>query len=95
MKSIAKPLNDQSEYLNAYPNPATEKLTVDFHALKDSRIKIKLTDILGNVALLDNDFTKQSSFIKEYNMTPISKGIYFLSVEGEGMKSKVIRVIVE
>ena len=71
-------INDaQSAQLTAYPNPATDVLTIDMTSIPEDNYEIKLLDLSGKIIMKDmvSDLTKHN-----INISDLSQGIYVLSV---------------
>ncbi len=81
--------------LNAYPNPTSGKLNVKFNAASDSYYKLKVVDMIGREILNIDTKAQEGENIQELDLTHVSKGIYLLSIEGEGIGKETLRVIVQ
>ncbi len=67
---------------SVYPNPANEKLSVNFIVKKENTVTIKMIDVLGNdVAQLVNERFAIGEYRQSLNIpSKISKGLYFVKV---------------
>ena len=69
---------------NAYPNPASKILNIQFQLKSTSRIKVELTDVLGKEvsAMYDNILNEGDQKI-EFDVNGLTKGIYFIRFSSE------------
>jgi choice-of-anchor B domain-containing protein len=77
--------------LKAYPNPFTQSLNVDFQL--DKNVKnpsIKILNTLGQVVASQNLQNTEGSVSLGLDLT---RGVYFVKIEGEGKASRVVRVV--
>jgi len=90
--------DDEEETLNpvsVYPNPTHGKLNISFVADKSEKYVFRIADILGHVLLTESVSVPAGNNQKEFDLTNVSKGIYFLQVEQECKQNSVYRIIVE
>ncbi len=68
--------------LTVYPNPASEKINVNFSVRKDNQVSVKLIDVLGNeVATIFNDRLNAGDYKQNLSIpTRVTKGLYFVKV---------------
>ncbi|MCF8226726.1 MAG: DUF362 domain-containing protein [Bacteroidales bacterium] len=67
--------------VKTYPNPATERFSIEFELHKESNIEIRLTDLSGRtVRILDDRMVPAGTFTREYNTGDLPPGIYLCSV---------------
>ncbi len=66
--------------INAYPNPASDNITIELNAQKTSTIKLQLVDVTGKLIKEINAGDIQGNYKHTINTAGISKGIYFLKV---------------
>jgi len=64
--------------LNVYPNPATDKLTINYDKLTSSGIYARVVDLFGNV-LLDREITNGFDQKTELDISGIRNGLYILN----------------
>lgn len=74
---------------SVYPNPFKNRITI---ASKTTVQKATITDVLGKTVLIE---TNTSEGITEINLETLSKGIYFLTLEGDSKQKKTIKLIKE
>ncbi len=77
-----------------YPNPATSKLHVSFTSLKAIRYEFHLLDISGRNVLQLKSTSQSGENSIELNIEKLSKGIYQLVFEQNGMR-EVKKLVVE
>jgi hypothetical protein len=76
----------------AYPNPATSFLLVSLGSYAEKELTISLIDVIGAVKKQQHGtFPNQALF----NVDDLTPGIYFLRVDGKGIRSKTLKVVVE
>jgi hypothetical protein len=71
----------QQNQLIISPNPATDKITISFAATTDENVTIKIYSITGEVVFAEENKTGNNNFNKTIDVTGLSNGIYFLSVQ--------------
>jgi len=80
--------------LNAYPNPFTDDLTVNFTSYENKTITYTLFDMMGNQVAKENVSAHKGDNEFKINTDGISKGVYFINLSGnEGKKTSTIKVI--
>ncbi len=81
--------------VSAFPNPTSGKLTVSFYTESKSKITLKVIDLLGKSILTNRVDSVEGENTKSLDLSYISKGMYFLTIEIEGIEAKTLRVVVE
>ncbi len=68
--------------LSVYPNPANDKINVNFVVKKEGNVAIRLLDVLGNdVALLASDKYSVGDYRQSFAVpAKVTKGLYFVKV---------------
>ncbi len=68
--------------LSVYPNPANDKINVNFVVKKESNVLIRLLDVLGNdVAVLVSDKYSVGEYRQSFGVPArVTKGLYFVKV---------------
>ena len=74
--------------VNLMPNPASEQLTINTSGVHNA--SAKMIDVLGNVVMLEA-ITGNS---KTINVKKFKNGIYFLTINAEGIKPVTRRVLI-
>lgn len=72
-----------------YPNPFQDVISIKSNSLVK---KISVVDILGKTVLVKANGAES---IKEINLQALSKGLYFLTLEGDANQKKIIKLIKE
>ena len=78
----------------AYPNPASEIITVMFDHSGSDYVTFELIDMIGNPLKTWTEPIESFSFKKEFSLADISNGIYFIRVT-DGNQTFVKKIIVE
>jgi len=77
----------------AFPNPATDKVTVSYHGFENSLISLKLFDLLGQ-EILFKQFQTTSNPQTTLDISAINSGVYLLNLTnektGERMNGKIV-----
>lgn len=85
-----------SNSLSVFPNPATEKLNVNFVVKKDNMVVVKMMDVLGNdVAILFSEKLPTGEY--KYSLpipSRVNKGLYFVKVS-VGTEAAIKRISVQ
>jgi plastocyanin len=68
--------------LSVFPNPANDKINVNFVVKKESNVVIRLLDVLGNdVSVLVNDKYSVGEYRQSFAVpSRVTKGLYFVKV---------------
>jgi PKD repeat protein len=70
-----------NDFINAYPNPTTGTLQVEFDLPKDGDYELSIANVLGQTVYSDKlHIAGQTTH--SINMSGFGKGIYFLSIKG-------------
>jgi len=80
---------------NVYPNPTTGKITLTFNANGDSKYRIKVSDVLGNVLKTDWVIAVEGFNSKEISLENFTQGIYFVALQFEEKTEKTLRIILQ
>ncbi|MBL0102325.1 MAG: T9SS type A sorting domain-containing protein [Bacteroidetes bacterium] len=80
---------------DVYPNPTSGELNVRIDASENGNVLIKLTDLPGNVLLTRKESVTKGDNYLDFDLADFAKGMYFLTVEGDGMEVRTVRIIVE
>jgi len=75
--------------MKAYPNPASDFITIESSDDTQKELTVELSDIQGKVYLIE----KYTATKKKVNLEHFSKGIYFLNVKSEGKTIKSFKII--
>lgn len=76
------------ESTSVYPNPSNDVVNIS----STSKIKfVQIFDVLGKNVFTQEDSTGNG--IQKMNLTSLSKGVYFIKLEGEQNQTKTIKLI--
>ena len=78
--------------LAIYPNPVRSTLTAEMYRLQSEIVRIQIVDVTGRVIQSLNIATKSGNNVFELNTNNLSKGNYFMIVEGA---SKEVRQFIK
>jgi|GEM_PF-3548916 len=78
--SIAPPFSITQNY----PNPFNAETKIEFYVPYESRIKLKVYNILGEVVenLIDSEYS-EGKYTHRWNASSFPSGIYFIQIEGD------------
>ncbi|MCE3295672.1 MAG: hypothetical protein K0R65_1386 [Crocinitomicaceae bacterium] len=78
--------------LSVYPNPAKDKVSVNFNVSKEAAVKIELTDLAGKVVSSKTMTASEGAHSVELETRNVSNGVYVLNLvtEGEISSHKVV-----
>ncbi len=80
--------------LNAYPNPAKDRLTIVYNSLTE--VEVVMTNILGQeVKRIKGDTSTKGVQHSVIDLTSVSKGVYFISIDNGKAVSNVLKVVVQ
>lgn len=91
-QSLQKKEGQSFDNFEVYPNPAVDKVNVKFKN-DGGEIKIKLYDAQGQVLLADQYKNSDKEFNREFELSELPKGIYFLHIE-QCKKSEVKKLVI-
>jgi len=71
--------------LNAYPNPASDIVTVNFEALQGAEMMMRLTDLSGKTVMtFENEKLSKGSFQKQIDVSKLPVGSYLMKFQMDG-----------
>jgi hypothetical protein len=75
-----------NEVESVYPNPATDRIKIQYKAAENGIVKIRLMSIEGKAILVSSYNAKQGSQIVDVDLPEnnLAKGLYVLEVESDG-----------
>jgi hypothetical protein len=78
-----------------YPNPATDRINLNFSLLEDSDVNVYVYDMTGNIVKAESYGTIQKSNQNtSIDLNNLTSGIYFVSIQaGKSIITKKIQVI--
>jgi hypothetical protein len=77
-----------------FPNPATDRITLNFETMQDSDYRIRITDVAGRLVFTEEGAAVEGINRKDYAVDHLNGGIYFVTLETAG-ETQVIRLMVE
>lgn len=89
--------NNQFE-VKLYPNPSNGIFNINLISSKNQTVEIKLKNMLGQtIKVLDNNVKLQSNldYNKIYNISTISKSVYFIEISEESGKKHNLKFVLE
>jgi hypothetical protein len=70
--------------INIFPNPVTENANLNFTIIETQKINISVSDLEGKTILnINRGELSPGEYSETINVTSLSKGIYFVKVQGE------------
>ncbi len=84
----------EKESVNAYPNPASDYVNIDFSLAYDANVVIDIYDITGSLAkTIDVGRISKSAASKSLNVTDLTTGLYFIRIEaGNNVVTKKVQI---
>lgn len=80
------------EYLNVFPNPANDNITVELQTKSTQSINIELMTITGEIIISESS-KASGKFTRSIDISKLAQGIYFLKITNEiGIVNKKIVV---
>ena len=68
--------------VKVFPNPASQQLNVSFNAVENIDLSINLADVSGRIVQHVNYAARQGENSFSFDLDNISKGMYFLNIQG-------------
>lgn len=82
------------EDFNIYPNPSDGNFSISFTNNEINTFNISITDIKGSIIFNEKFENYSGYFSKTFDISDVSKGIYFINIEKEKYV-KTIKIVVE
>ena len=80
------------DHISVYPNPASDKLNINFNSAEKQDIQVQLMSITGEIIYSDivNNFS--GDYFKSLDVSRYAKGMYFLRIKTKGgeMNKKIV-----
>ncbi|MCB9052827.1 MAG: T9SS type A sorting domain-containing protein [Lewinellaceae bacterium] len=74
--------------VNVYPNPATNRMTLDYTLLKDGNVRIELRDKEGNLVKVVEEGQKSAGdYSLPVDATTLQDGVYYLTIISQGQQT--------
>ncbi len=83
-------------YVNVYPNPSKDRVTLDYSALANDNHVVIVMDAYGKI-VVEKSFIALEDGINsgQLDISQLSSGIYFVQLQKEGSLIKVVRLVVQ
>src|SRR6185369_12336229 len=81
--------------LNAFPNPTNGKLNITFNSAAKQKYVLKVMDLAGKALMFESVIAEEGRNLHQIDLIGVAKGMYILSIEGEGTEIQTIRIVVE
>lgn len=85
--------NNKSASISLFPNPVHETLNIEFSALSSSIISISVIDILGQT--ISEEIIYMNNGKATVSTTSLNTGIYFVKLEADNFRHRVMRFVKE
>ena len=79
---------DQEALIKVYPNPAADKINLEFESVSGNN-SIAVYNIEGKMMISEQKYLSEGMNTIELNTTDLPNGIYFISVENNGVINKI------
>lgn len=87
-------MNADQVNLNAFPNPATDRATIQFTSEDNSDYRLRISDITGRTLFLENGTAAAGLNAKVLSLDGFASGVYNLTIEMNNAQQQ-IKLIVE
>jgi hypothetical protein len=88
--------SNDAKSMTLYPNPASDRFTVDFHLNKPEYLRFELYDLQGKiVTVFIRDWIKTTDNTFSFNTRDLQKGEYLLRISGNYGTQVTKKVIIE
>jgi hypothetical protein len=77
-----------------YPNPATDRIFVQFNAEKAADYTLTLTDMAGRNLFVEQATSQEGANLREFDVSGLTSGAYLVTIMAENTR-QVMRLIVE
>lgn len=80
---------------NAYPNPASSDLNVDYSVAASGEVSVELYDLLGNkVKTISNGVVEAGSYTATTSVSDLKSGVYFVTIKsGNNVATQKVTVV--
>lgn len=86
--------NNDNARMRLYPNPSTGQFTLQIGGAETKDAVVKIVDVVGNVTFQENIKNNTTVIENKVDLTSVSKGIYFITVEN-GTTRFVNKIVIE
>jgi hypothetical protein len=94
-ETVAELPTSNNNIMAAYPNPATDRVTIQYHLLEDGVVSITLSDLLGRVIgeVINYKEQEKGTYKVDFSTENLSNGIYICTIHTL-MGKQVIKIMV-
>ncbi len=87
-------LNNDNAKMSMYPNPSNGQFTLQIAGAESKDAVVKIVDVTGSVAYENSISNSSDIIIKKVDLSNVSKGIYFVTVEN-GTTRFVNKIVIQ
>ena len=81
--------------LNVYPNPTRGKTKITFSSDRETKMHLKVVDIIGKTIHSEDIDVITGYNEKEIDLENLSQGVYLIQLNSSGVETKSLRIVVE
>jgi hypothetical protein len=90
--------NDKSvlgSKINLFPNPTSQKFTLEYELIQSANVQIELYDMVGHMvkSISQNSFEEKNSYSHSVNLLDVSAGVYFVKVKINNSETTIKLII--
>ncbi len=88
--------NQNQPFINVYPNPNNGAFTLDISFPDNGSYNVEIANVLGQIVYTEalNINNRNYNFSKQFNLNELSKGVYIVKINGNGINTNK-KIIVE
>lgn len=79
--------SDNSSSFIIYPNPSNNQISVILNGIIGGKAQLFITDVTGKIVLQENIESTEKKVEKNYTLSGLKDGTYFISVESKGTRT--------
>ncbi|MBK9402036.1 MAG: T9SS type A sorting domain-containing protein [Bacteroidetes bacterium] len=79
--------------ISAYPNPATDRVTIEFTAVENNDYRLRIADVTGRTLMMENGTAATGLNTKVLPLNGIATGVYMISIEMNNEQQQVKLVV--
>lgn len=84
---------DELEKFQIFPNPSNELFSISGKGIENGNYKFTITNSLGRIIGSENTTINENSLKKDFPISELSKGFYFLTIESE--KLRIVKKLIK
>ena len=81
--------------MNAYPNPTSGEVTIEFNSETDKKMNLLVMDIAGRIIRSEDIEAKEGFNTRRFDFGSIAKGVYLVRLNTSSGASDVLRLTIE